>query len=269
MSQLTLSLQSGVSARHISFIETGRSTPSRKLIGQLSDAMDLPVRERNVLFVAAGYAPIFAETDWQDEAMAPVRRAIGLILDNHEPYPAFVVDRCWNVLFCNRATTRLMATWLPSLAASIDHYRRGHYLDTPESLNAMRLVLAPDLLRPHIANWRVAARVLMLRLRHELRVPNPPEGLAHLYRELSLDPEVAAAAGTPVDSTQSAIVVPLSFDSTEGVLAFFSTIATIGTPADVTPSEIRIESMFPADEQTEGRLERLLRAAPPVVSGEP
>jgi transcriptional regulator with XRE-family HTH domain len=237
LSQLDLALDADVSSRHVSFIETGRSRPSREMIERLARALDLPLRECNRLLTAAGFAPRYSETSLADTELAPVRSALERMLSHHLPYPAFVVDLHWGVLLANAAHDALLARFLPEL-------------DPRAPVNVMELVLAPDLLRPVITNWPVAAHVLGHRIRRQLRVPGPNAGSRTLLRNLIDDPAVQAAMATPLPSPDSEVLLPLAFDLAGQPLAWFSTITTFGTPRDITLEELSIESLFPADEQT-------------------
>jgi transcriptional regulator with XRE-family HTH domain len=243
MSQLELGCAAGVSSRHVSFVETGRSQPSRPMVLRLAENLDVPLRERNSLLLAAGFAPAYRESGLPD--LAPVRRALELVLRSHEPYPAFVLDRGWDIVLANRSHEHLLATALPQAAASA------------EAANAARLVLDPELLRPNIANWEVVAHVVGLRIRQQLRAPGMGSDLrAHLEALLAFDGvrEAVASIQAPPDA---GIVVPLELMIDGHSLSWFSTIATIGTPQDVTLDELRIESLFPADDVTERSVRRL------------
>jgi transcriptional regulator with XRE-family HTH domain len=239
MSQLQLALNAGVSARHISFVETGRSRPSRSMVLRLSETLDLPLRERNALLAAAGFAPLYNETRLDGEAMRPVRSAITMLLRRHEPYPAFVLNRYWEILLANDAHRKILETLLPD------------DMDTVDPVNVLRLVLHPDLLRSRIENWDTVAHVLMHRVRRQLQVPDPDGELRTLYAELSEYPDVGKAMRSIQPPAESSIMIPMVFLLDGARISFFSTIATIGTPQDVTLEELRIESLFPADEESE------------------
>jgi transcriptional regulator with XRE-family HTH domain len=238
LSQLELSQAAGVSSRHISFIETGRSRPSRSMVMRLAGTLGLPLRERNALLVGAGFAPIYPERRLDEHDLAPVRRALELVLRSHEPYPAFVLDAGWNILVANDAHHRLLRRLLPE----------GAPLSDP--VNVVRLVLDPALLRPRIGNWPVVAHVLAHRLRRQLRAPSVAAGRRRQLELLLSLPGVEEALDRTAPPPESSVVIPLELLVGDRRLSFFSTVATLGTPQDVTLDELMIESLFPADEMT-------------------
>ena len=243
LSQLDLALEAGVSARHLSFIETGRSRPSAEMVLHLADELGVPLRERNQLLLAAGYAPRYGERTLDEPEMKPVRDAVELVLAGHEPYPAVVVDRAWNMVAGNRAVALLTEGVAPEL------------LEPP--VNVLRVSLHPDGLAPRIANFEEWRGHLLERLGRQAATTGDAD-LAALYDELSeyphggsdgQDPGAGsgpAAGGGPAPD----IVIPLRLSAGDGELAFFSTVTTFGTPVDVTVSELAIESFFPADAAT-------------------
>jgi transcriptional regulator with XRE-family HTH domain len=231
LSQLQLSSDAGVSARHLSFLETGKARPSRELVLHLAEHLDVPLRERNTLLVSAGFAPMFRETPLEEPPMSPVRDALDKLLRAHEPYPAVVVDRTWNVVAANHPTLQLISGVSPTL------------LEPP--VNIMRLSLHPDGMAPFVVNYDEYRAHLLTRLARQVHVTGDPE-LSALYDE------VRAYAGGHEHSGAEAIdvVLPLRLRSPFGELALFSTIAVFGTPVDITLDELAIESFFPADEHT-------------------
>jgi transcriptional regulator with XRE-family HTH domain len=233
LSQLDLALDAGISARHLSFVETGRSKPSPEMVLRLADELDVPLRDRNQLLLAAGYAPVYGERALDDDEMAPVREALQQVLDGHEPYPAVVVDRGWNMVAANRAVGLLTALVSPAL------------LEPP--VNVLRASLHPDGMATHIANLGQWREHLLHRLGRHVTLTGD-ETLAALYEELAgyPGPDPAPAAPTAVPD----IVVPLRLRTPGGELAFFSTVTTFGTPVDVTVSELAVEAFFPADAAT-------------------
>lgn len=237
LSQLDLSLVADVSSRHVSFLETGRSRPSREMVLRLAEALELPLRERNRLLAAAGFAALYGESALGDAGCAPVRRALELLLRSHEPYPAFVVDRTWSVLLANAAHRWLLARLVPRL-------------DPDEPVNVMQLVLDPELLRPRIANWTEVAHVLGHRIRRQLRLPEANADARARLTSFLAYPGVRDAMAQVYSVPESEIVLPLVFELDGQALSWFSTIATIGTPRDITLEELSIESLFPADEET-------------------
>jgi transcriptional regulator with XRE-family HTH domain len=242
LSQLEVSLDAAVSARHLSFVETGRSKPSRELVLHLAEHLDVPLRERNALLLAAGYAPAYAETRLDDEAMAPVRAALEKILAGHSPFPAVIVDRRWDIVSANGTAMALLTDGVaPEL------------LEPP--VNAMRVCLHPDGLAPRIVNLRDYGAHLLTRLARQSAVA-PDLGLSELVEELRGYPGVEqhdAAALEPADL----LFAPLRLRAFGHELAFFSTLATFGTALDVTVAELTIESFFPADRETEAALRGL------------
>jgi transcriptional regulator with XRE-family HTH domain len=235
MSQLDLACEAGISTRHLSFMETGRSFPSRDMVLHLADRLDVPLRERNLLLLAAGYAPVYSERRLDDPALAPARRAVDLLLAGHEPYPALAVDRRWTLVAANAAVAPLLA----GIEAAL--------LEPPT--NVLRLSLHPAGLAPRIVNYREWRAHLLERLRRQIDATGDP-GLARLAAELEGYPPPDAAAASGGGEDYGGVLVPLRLASPGGVLSFFSTTPVFGTPMDVTLSELVLESFFPADETT-------------------
>ncbi len=234
LSQFELALESGISARHLSFVENGRSAPSRDTVLRLAEELDLPLRERNHLLLAAGYAPVYSEAALDSPGMSAVRGAVRQVLTGHEPYPAVVVDRGWNLVDANASVALFTEGADPELLAS--------------PANVLRISLHPDGMAPRIANlgeWRAH---LLGRLRRQVAL-TADTGLSRLLNELRAypcdQPEPEVEVPGPGD-----IVVPLRIRHDGRELAFFSTVATFGTPLDVTVAELAIESFFPADPDT-------------------
>ncbi|MFZ5542566.1 MAG: helix-turn-helix domain-containing protein [Pseudomonadota bacterium] len=242
MSQLDLATEAEISTRHLSFLETGRAQPSREMVLHLAERLEVPLRERNALLVAAGFAPMFKERPLDDPALQAARQALELVLRGHEPYPALAVDRHWNLVAANRSIGPFMQGIDPEL------------LKPP--VNVLRLALHPKALAPRIVNlleWRAH---LIARLHQQIAASADP-GLQALLREL-LDYPVPGAAGHQAPQHDYAgVVVPLQIDAPGGVLSFFSTITVFGTPVDITLSELALEAFFPADEATARALRRL------------
>jgi transcriptional regulator with XRE-family HTH domain len=242
LSQLDLALEAGVSARHLSFVETGRARPSADMVLQLAEQLDVPLRNRNQLLLAAGHAPVFEQHDLEDPEMAPVRRAIDLILDGHDPYPAVVIDRAWEMLGANRAVALLIAGVAPEL------------MEPP--VNVLRLSLHPDGVAPRIANLGEWRGHLLDRLERQIALTGDP-ALAALMDEVSAYPGPGHSGGTEPE-----IAVPLRLRTELGELSFISTVATFGTAVEVTASELSIESFFPADEPTAEAVRAYVAALP-------
>jgi len=233
LSQLDLSNEATVSARHLSFVETGRSKPSRELLLHLAEHLDVPLRERNTLLLTAGYAPVYPESPLDADELAPVREAIDKILAGHEPFPAVVVDRRWDLVSANGAALGLLA----------------EDVDPALLTNALRVSLHPDGLAPRIENLAEYAEHLLSRLDRQIAASGDRD-LAALADELRTYPGVPAVPATSHD-TPSMLFVPLVLRTAAGErLTFFSTIATFGTALDITVAELAIESFFPADEAT-------------------
>ena len=238
LSQLDLASEAGVSTRHLSFVETGRASPSREMVLHLAEHLEVPLRERNQLLLAAGYAPVYGRRPLDDPDMSAVRAAVDLVLAAYEPFPAVVIDRAWNLVAGNRS--------IPLLTDGV-----ADRLLAPPA-NVLRVSLHPDGLAPRIANlpqWR--AHVLH-RLAREAHLTADP-GLGALHREL-----VALPGGTD-RSPPNGIAVPLRLRSGNGVLSFLSTVTTFGTAVDLTAAELSIEAFLPADAATGEALRALAR----------
>ncbi|MCG6204557.1 helix-turn-helix domain-containing protein [Rhodopseudomonas sp. HC1] len=231
LSQLDLALDAEISARHLSFVETGRAAPSRDMVMRLAERLDVPLRERNVLLVAAGFAPAFPLRTLDDPALAAARGAVEQVLKAHEPNPALAVDRHWNLVAANRMVMPLLDGVAPSLL-------------TPP-LNVLRLSFHPDGLAARTANLGEWCAHLLERLHRQCEVSADPK-LLELYHELKTYPVPARAAPVAAD----AVAVPFRLRHESGTLSFISTTMVFGTPVDVTLSEIAIETFFPADEAT-------------------
>jgi transcriptional regulator with XRE-family HTH domain len=235
MSQLDLALEAGVSARHLSYVETGKAQPSREMVTRLADALDMPLRERNAMMLAAGYAPEYRETPLTTPEMAPVRRAVEFILDHQEPYPAFVMNRHWDVLLTNGAMMRILG------------------LMKPEGLrhsNILRQVFDPEDMRPFVANWEDVAGDLIRHLHNEVAAAPSDAKARALLDEVLAYPDVPVEWRTRrLDSAPLPLLTTI-FRKSNLQLQFFSTLTIFGTTRDVTIDELRIESMFPVDEAT-------------------
>lgn len=245
MSQLALAIEAEISSRHLSFVETGRSRPSRAMVLLLSEVLEVPPRARNDLLAAAGYAPIYRESDLDAPEMAQFRRALDFLLRQQEPYPAIVLDRYWNVLLANEGTDRFMALFLDSEAAAA--------LGPP---NAMRLICHPQALRPCIVNWEATAAALIQWLHRDL-LRSADGGIQLLLDELLGYPDVPRNWRTLDLDAPTAPFLTIEMQKDDTHLNFFTTLTTLGTPYDITLHELRIESFFPADETTDTTLQRL------------
>ncbi|QNK65544.1 helix-turn-helix domain-containing protein [Variovorax sp. PAMC26660] len=243
LSQLDLAQEAEVSTRHLSYVETGRAAPSREMVLRLAERLEVPLRERNALLVAAGFAPMYRQRSLDDPAMASARRAVDLVLKGHEPFPALAVDRHWNLVAHNAMVPMLMEGAAPEL------------LQAP--INVLRLSLHPDGLASRIANLAQWRTHLLERLQQQIAATGDVV-LQALHDELGAYPAPMVSHDLPaIDTELSAVAVPIQFVTPNGVLSFISTITIFGTPVDVTLQELAVESFFPADEQTAAALTAL------------
>ncbi len=246
LSQMALSLRSDVSQRHLSFLESGRARPSEDMVLHLGDILGLSLRHQNALLTSAGVAPRFSESQWQSAGLEPVQKAVDFMLKQHEPFPAWVVDARWRMLQANRSARVLMNVFMEELPL----------LFCDDGLpNVMRLTLHPQGMAPYIENLNEVATHLLQRLQQEARYHPETE---NLYAELKeyfpeLKPTVSTVGHSPVMSTRF-VKDGLSLD-------LFSMITTLGTPTDIMLQELRIESLFPANEQSEVLLKQFLSHA--------
>lgn len=238
LSQLELALRSDVSARHLGFVEVGRAAPSRALVLRLAEELDVPLRERNVWLVAAGFAPTFSGRSYGDPSLDAVRAAIAATLEAHKPFPAFAIDRQWNVIASNAALPELYEEVAPEL------------LEPP--VNVLRLTLHPRGLASCIVNLREWADHLLTRLRRELELTADQRLQALLEEGEAFCAGLKPRRGEPREP--HALAVPLRLRTRRGELAFFSTVTVFGTPVDVTLSEIALEMLYPADRETDARV---------------
>ncbi|MCU0701639.1 MAG: helix-turn-helix transcriptional regulator [Myxococcaceae bacterium] len=238
LSQEQLALDAEISTRHLSFLETGKSKPSREMVLVLASALELELKERNVMLTSAGFAPVYTSSALESLELAPVRRAIELLLQQQEPYGAVLVDRCWNVLRMNQGAMRML----------------GHFVDpaTVEprvATNVVRAVLHPAGMRPFLVNWLEVAQVALERLERECATYPTDEARRALLDEVRQYPGVEAiSASTPATGAPVSLVHLRRGDDE---LRLFTMLTTIGTPLDVTAQELTLESYFPADEATE------------------
>jgi transcriptional regulator with XRE-family HTH domain len=240
LSQLDLALAADVSQRHVSWLETGRSKPSREMVLRLSDAMEIPLRERNLLLRAAGYAPVYGESGLDEPAMQPVLKALKRILDHHEPLPAVVVDRLWNVRMQNRAAERL-------LGAGGEPGAMPEEVAVDDALNLALLTVHPQGLRRFIVNWDEVMPSFVRRLRNEAMATDDPEVQRWFSRLLELAGPIPDG-GPVMESLLPVLPLELNIDGLE--LSLFSVMSTFGTPQDVTTDELRIEAFYPTDGKT-------------------
>jgi transcriptional regulator with XRE-family HTH domain len=245
MSQLDLACEADVSTRHVSFLETGRARPSRDMVLHLAERLEVPLRERNVLLVAAGFAPVFAERPLDDPALVAARQVVSLVLAAHEPYPAIAVDRHWMLVAANGAARLLTDGIAPEL------------LEPP--VNALRVALHPKGMAPRTVNFGEWRGDLLARLRRQVETTADPQ-LAALHEELARYPAPPRSGPHPAPNP-AAVAVPLRLKSDLGVLSLLSTITVFGTPVDITLSELAIETFLPADRETAEALRQMAAAA--------
>jgi len=238
MSQLDLAVAAEVSQRHVSFLETGRSKPSPEMVVHLGGVLDMALRDQNALLAAAGFAPAFAERGLDDPDLDQVRHVLDTLLAAHGHYPAYVVDRGWDLVLANPAAL-LVTGFLGSDTA-------------PEIVgNAMRLSLHPDGIKPYVADWERFATTLLHRLEREVAHRPQDERLVALLEEARTYPDVAELPDRPLMPDGNDLLVPVHLRLGDLELRFFTTIATIGAPFDVTLEELRLETLLPADAETE------------------
>lgn len=249
VSQLDLSLEAGVSQRQISFIESGRSVPGRQTILTLAQTLDVPLRERNALLLAAGYAPVYSEAPWNAQEMHSVIRALERVVRQHEPFPAIVMDRHWNVLMTNDSAPRFF----------------NHFIDMASReapRNMLHLIFDPQGMRPFVDDWENVSRSLLQRVYRESVGHVIDDSTTRLLDELLAYPDVPNdwKAHHGPSSTPTMPVIPLGFVSEGVVLRYFSMVTSVGTPQTVAAQELRLECMFPADDATEALHQQLLAA---------
>ena len=240
MSQLDLASAAMTTPRHMSFLETGRSSPSREMVLRLAGALDVPLRDRNGLLLAAGYAPLYPQRPLDDPGLDLVMAALDRMLERHDPLPAVVMDRGWDLVRANAGAQRLFGgLFAPA--------------PMPEEANVLRLVLEPGPVREAVANWDDVAPALLERARREAVGGVLDLATAELVRKLQSRPDVAARLTGPHTVAPLVPVVDIHFRLGAEVLRFFSMVSTVGTPVDVTAQELRVEAFFPADDATSDR----------------
>ncbi|WP_437054406.1 helix-turn-helix domain-containing protein [Streptomyces sp. enrichment culture] len=243
ISQLELALQAGSSARHVSFVETGRSRPSEEMVLRLAEHLDVPVRERNALLLAAGYAPRYPETPLDDPAMGALRAGMERLIRGYEPYPALVVDALYNVVAANRGIVMLLDEMPESL------------LGPP--LNAMRLTLHPQGLAPRIRNLREWRGHLLAQMQRQIALHRSAP-LRKLYEEVAAYPVPETAPEAEPEEPVPYFALPMQLEYRGRILSFISSISTFNTPMDVTVAELAIETLLPADPATVKYLQELV-----------
>jgi transcriptional regulator with XRE-family HTH domain len=268
LSQMALSLDAGVSTRHLSWLEAGKAQPSRAMVLRLATRLDLPLRERNALLVAAGYAPLYAERPLGDPVLAPARAALQRLLEAHEPSPALAVDRHWNLVAHNRLVPLFLAAAAPAL--------------TTPPINVLRLSLHPQGLAPMIDNlpawrdyvlYRLARQVAataddeLAKLHAELQALPPPAGRPAWPAQGGGDEDTEGAAPDAAAAPMPDLAVPLALNTPHGTRRFLTTLTVFGAPRDVTLSELAVETLLPADEATAAALRDMLGSVGSGVGG--
>jgi transcriptional regulator with XRE-family HTH domain len=236
-SQLELAADARTTPRYVSFVETGRAQASRRMVIRLASALDVPLRERNALLLAAGYAPLYSAGSLDATELDRVQGALTSMLTHHDPFPAVVMDRGWNVLRANAGAARLFGGLLAPAAL-------------PEPANVLRLMIEPGPVREAVSNWDVVVPTLLERARREAVGGVLDAETGALVDELCSAPGVDALVGEIPAAVGSAPVIDVCFEFAGASLSFFSVVSTIGTPIDVTAQELRLEAFFPSDEQT-------------------
>jgi transcriptional regulator with XRE-family HTH domain len=251
LSQLALAAEAAVSIRHLCFIENGRASPSRAMVLKLADVLDVPLRERNTLLLAAGFAPVYRESALDAPALELVREALEAILTQQEPYPAVVMNRDWDIQQTNEAARRFFGFLLAGRTAAV-----------PGPPNVLRMMFHPDGVRPAVSNWPDVAEALVRRVRREAIGGVTDERAQRVLAEVLAYPDVPASLSAIEPGPPLLPVVPVRFANDGMRFHFFSTVTTLGTPQDVTVQELRIECFFPADEQTKHAARLLADRAP-------
>ncbi|MGH7986150.1 MAG: helix-turn-helix domain-containing protein [Candidatus Binataceae bacterium] len=261
LSQLDLALEAEVSARHLSFLETGRAEPSREMLLTLSNVLDVPLRERNFLLLAAGYAPIYGETSLDDARMGQVRAAVEVMLKSNEPRSALAHDRHWNVIMANAAFVRFLTITLGEEPAGLIPL----CVSPPPRVNLLRLLFDPNGLRKVIVNWEAIAKSLLNDAYRRLAWARDDE-LGKLLAEILSYPGVPARWREPDLDTPRELILSMELRLEDSIARMFSTVTTVSTPHDVTLQELHVEVFYPADAETEAvlrayeqRLEKVLK----------
>ena len=242
MSQLDLAGAAETTTRHLSFVETGRAKPTPKLLHRLAQALDMPLRDRNGLLRASGFAPLYGETPLDDQTLADVRRALDFILRAHEPYPAMVLNKIWDLVLANTAAQGLMKMLSDGAPSNSEP-------------NLFRAFMRPGPLRESVVGWEDAARVMLRRMRNE-QIHRPDDARQALLDEVAKFPGVPSDWNVP-EQKDPPPVQSVTFERGGIRTSWFTTVTTLGTPQDVTLQELTIESFFPANAETEAAIRRM------------
>lgn len=249
VSQLKLATASGISQRHISFLETGRSSPSRGMVLALSDSLNIPLRERNALLQSAGFRSAYDEQPLDDQSVALFRQTLEVALKHHEPYPALVLDGRWNIVMANNAATRFF-----SLFIDLNQALRG---DKHPDFQLIRICLAPDGLKPYINNWESFIYALLQRARRALLINPRDPGLPQIIESILSHPDAPEQWHNPAWSAPVQPVMPMQMTKNGNHYSLFTMLAHFGAPQHVTIEELSVETLYPADEPTRRHLEAL------------
>jgi transcriptional regulator with XRE-family HTH domain len=246
-SQLDISVDTGISQRQISFIESGRSIPSRSTLMGIAQALEIPLRERNALLLAAGYAPLYSDAAWNSAEMRSVNKALERMIAQHEPYPAIVMDRYWNVLLTNDAAPRFFSCFIDMSAR-------------PSPRNMLHLMFDPQGMRPFGADWPTLATSLLQRVYREAVGHHVDQKIKDLVTELVAYPDVQLDWRAP-ESLSALPMIPMRFVKDGATMSYFSLVTTVGSPQTIAAQELRIECMYPADDETESLHAKLWAAS--------
>lgn len=249
VSQLELALKAGISSRHLSFVETGRAQASRAVVLQLAESLELPLRDQNTLLTAAGYAPLFTEGPLDGPDLEHAVHALESLIEKLEPYPAWVLDRMWNIHSMNRAAVRVAGIFVGR--------ERLDALAAEGPMNLLRLNFSPDLLRPYIINWEVLAPMMLARVRRESMGPAPDHEVEELLEELLELADMPSTWRLPDPDVSAPPVIPIIFRKGELELEFITLVTTFGRPQDVLLQELWIEGCLPGNADTERFLQGL------------
>lgn len=243
LSQWDLSISAGISQRHLSFLESGRSSPSREMVIKLASSLDIPLQERNSLLGSAGYAPMYQAAPLDDANLAQARQALEILLKHHEPYPCLVVDRNWNMLMSNEANLKLFSRF-------VDPITVWGKIDDPGEQNLVRLVMHPNGLKPYVVNWSDFASYFVRGLQQELRANPYAIKTRALLEEVENYADVAGLEPSET-SAPSMPFLSMNLESPDLSISLFSMVSTFGSPHDVTLQQLKIETFFPADKESE------------------
>jgi transcriptional regulator with XRE-family HTH domain len=246
-SQLEVAMDAGLSQRQFSFIESGRSAPKRETVLAIATALDIPLRERNTLLLASGFAPMYSDVAWSEPEMQSIKAAVDRMLRAQEPYPALLMDRYWNVLSDNHATWRFFGKFVDMEARAAQHVAER------KPRNLLHLMFDPTGMRPFIHDWPRVSQSLLQRVHREAVGRTMDERTQKLLNTLLAYPGAAVGAPADLDGASDLPMIPLSFERDGAVLNYFSMVSTVGTPRTIAAQELRVECLFPADEATEAR----------------